>query len=275
MLELYYLEEADSVCSNRAVIALAEKEIEDWTPRYIKLLNEDHFQSDYLKLNPKAVVPTLVHDGKPIRESSIICDYIDELKPDPSLKPEGMVERAYMREWIKTSDEVGFPGVAALNFVTRFRSVIPIEKLESRWKKQTDLEKTLRQQSVMRTGMDSEWVLRGIVGWDQIFNKMEDALSDGRPWIMGDNLTLVEVCYAPLVKVLDMIKWLDIWFEGRPHVAQWWNNLGHRPSVLDLDEYEGHTADLNSDHAKAGLVLVDEARERLQKYNTERAEAAR
>jgi glutathione S-transferase len=63
MLELYYLKEADSVCSNRAVIALAEKGIEDWTPQYIKLLNEDHFESDYLKLNPKAVVPTLVRDG--------------------------------------------------------------------------------------------------------------------------------------------------------------------------------------------------------------------
>jgi glutathione S-transferase len=270
MLELYYLKEADSVCSNRAVITLAEKGIEDWTPRYIKLLNEDHFETDYLKINPKAVVPTLVHDGMPIRESSIICDYIDELKSDPPLKPESLIDRAYLREWIKESDEVGFPGVAALNFVTRFRSVIPVETLERRWKKQPDLEKTLRQQSVIRNGMDSEWVLRGIVGWDRIFKKMEDTLSDGRPWIMGDNLTLVETCYAPLVKVLDMIKWLDIWFDDRPNVARWWDNLGHRPSVLGLDEYEGHTADLNSDHAKAGLPLADEARDRLQKYNESR-----
>jgi len=272
-LELYYLKEADSVCSNRAVITLAEKGIEDWTPRYIKLLNEDHFQDDYLKMNPKAVVPTLIHDGKPVRESSIICDYIDELKSAPPLKPESLIECAYMREWIKTSDEVGFPGVAALNFVTRFRSVVPIEKLESRWRKQPDLEKTLRQQSVIRDGMESEWVLRGLVGWDQIFGKMEDTLSDGRPWIMGNNLTLVETCYAPLIKVLDMIKWLDIWFEGRPLVAQWWENLGHRPSVLNLDEYEGHTADLNSDHARAGLALVDKARELLQKYKADRAQA--
>ena len=270
MLELYYLKEADSVCSNRAVITLAEKEIDDWTPRYIKLLNEDHFQGDYLKMNPKAVVPTLVHDGNPIRESSIICDYIDELKPDPALKPTDLLQRAYMREWIKDSDEVGFPGVAALNFVTRFRSVIDVKKLESRWKKQPDLEKTLRQQSVIREGMDSEWVLRGLVGWDRIFKKMEDTLADDRPWIMGDNLTLVETCYAPLVKVLDMIKWLDIWFDGRPHVAQWWDNLGQRPSVLGLDEYDGHTADVNSDHAKAGLALVEDARERLQRYNADR-----
>jgi hypothetical protein len=103
---------------------------------------------------------------------------------------------------------------------------------------------------------------------------LEDTLSDGRPWVMGDNLTLVKVCYAPLVKVLDMIKWLDIWLEGRPHVSQWWDNFGHRPSVLNLDEYGGHTADTNSDYAKAGLGLVDEARDRFQKFNAERVEAA-
>ena len=38
-----------------------------------------------------------------------------------------------------------------------------------------------------------------------------------------------------------------------------------------LDEYEGHTADINSDHAKAGLALVDEARAKLEKYNAARA----
>ena len=54
MLELYYLKEADSVCSNRAVITLAEKRIDDWIPHYIKLLNEDHFESDYLKINPQS-----------------------------------------------------------------------------------------------------------------------------------------------------------------------------------------------------------------------------
>jgi glutathione S-transferase len=270
MLELYYLKEADSVCSNRVVITLAEKGIKDWTPHYIELLKEDHFESEYLSINPKAVVPTLVHNGTPVRESSIICDYIDELKSDPPLKPESLIERAHLREWIKDSDEIGFPGIAALNFVTRFRSAVPLETLERRWKKQPDLEKTLRQQSVIQKGMDSEWVLRGLVGWDRIFKKMEDTLSDGRPWIMGDTLTLVETCYAPLVKVLDMIKWLDVWFEHRPNVAQWWDNLGNRPSVLELDEYEGHTADLNSDHAKAGIVLVDEARDRLERYNASR-----
>ena len=75
MLELYYLEEADSICSNRAVMTLAEKGITDWTPHKIVLMDGDQFTPEYQALNTKSQVPTLVHDGKVIRESSIICRY--------------------------------------------------------------------------------------------------------------------------------------------------------------------------------------------------------
>ena len=116
MLELYYLEEADSICSNRALMTLAEKGIEDWVPRNLMLLNKDQFKLEYLKLNPKTQVPTLVHDGRVIRESSIICDYIDDLKPKPALKPKDLVEKSHLREWIKGSDESGYQATASLNF---------------------------------------------------------------------------------------------------------------------------------------------------------------
>ncbi len=37
------------------------------------------FDPEYRKLNPKGVVPTLVHDGKPVIELTLICEYIDRL----------------------------------------------------------------------------------------------------------------------------------------------------------------------------------------------------
>ena len=40
------------------------------------------------------MVPTLVHDGCVIVESTVICNYVDEVFPEPSLKPADMpVER--------------------------------------------------------------------------------------------------------------------------------------------------------------------------------------
>ena len=42
-------------------------------------------------------MPTLVHNGAAIRESTLICDYVDELYPDPPLKAAAPVARAYAR----------------------------------------------------------------------------------------------------------------------------------------------------------------------------------
>ena len=107
MLELYYFE--NSICSERVLMTLSEKQITDWVPRHVHLFKREQFDPEYLKLNPKAQVPTLVHDGEIIRESSLITDYLDDLYAESPLKPGKLVEINHMREWIKECDEVG-PG---------------------------------------------------------------------------------------------------------------------------------------------------------------------
>ena len=68
MLELYH--STNSVCAQKARIALAEKELP--YKEHLMTLGGDQFDPAYMKLNPNAVVPTLLHDGQPIIESSVI-----------------------------------------------------------------------------------------------------------------------------------------------------------------------------------------------------------
>ena len=75
MLELYH--SINSVCAQKARIALEEKGQK--AADHIMTLRGDQYEPAYLKLNPSGVVPTLVHDGVPITESSLILYYIDDV----------------------------------------------------------------------------------------------------------------------------------------------------------------------------------------------------
>ncbi len=79
-----------SNCSQRVRVALEERGVE-WTSHLIDLFRHEQLTDEYKEINPKGVVPTLIHDGKVITESSDIIEYIyRELSDDTG--PDGSVE---------------------------------------------------------------------------------------------------------------------------------------------------------------------------------------
>lgn len=79
MLELYHAH--ISTCSQKVRLCLAEKGLA-WTSHPIEFATGEHLRPAYLQLNPNGVVPTLVHDGRPVIDSSVICEYLEEIAPD-------------------------------------------------------------------------------------------------------------------------------------------------------------------------------------------------
>jgi glutathione S-transferase len=74
-------------------LCLAEKGL-SWENRFVDLIKLEHMTPQYLELNPNGLVPTLVHDGVPIYESTLINEYLDEVFQDVRLMPADPVERA-------------------------------------------------------------------------------------------------------------------------------------------------------------------------------------
>ena len=121
MLDLYH--HGSSVCAAKVRMVLAEKEL-PWTGHYLDILTGEQFDPEYLKLNPKGVVPTLVDNGEVIRESTLICEYLDEKFSTPSLKPDSPVGKVRMRYWTKFIDEYVHPMCAVLTFTASHRHII-------------------------------------------------------------------------------------------------------------------------------------------------------
>lgn len=264
MLELYYYE--NSICSERALMALAEKGIDDWVPHHLHLFKGEQFRAEYMKLNPKAVVPTLVHDGHVIRESALICDYIDDLGEANPLKPARPAEIARMREWIKDCDEYVFEAVGSLSFVSVFRSrmlAMAPEQRAEHWRKQKVLDRALRQVVCVEQGLDAPYVIRALATWERAWAHIEEALSDGRPWLMGRQFTLADLCYAPYIARIAGLQMLALFLDQRPLSRAWYERLSSRPSFTKADV--GPSRDEQELYAREGIKVVDGLRERLQR----------
>ncbi|HEY4943225.1 MAG TPA: glutathione S-transferase family protein [Rhizomicrobium sp.] len=55
-------------------------------------------KGDYLKINPLGRVPTLeLDDGRTLPESEVICEYLEDMYPTPTLRPADPWDRAQVR----------------------------------------------------------------------------------------------------------------------------------------------------------------------------------
>ncbi|MGH8237945.1 MAG: glutathione S-transferase family protein, partial [Steroidobacteraceae bacterium] len=106
---------AISTCSQKVRLALAEKGLQ-FTARSIDVPAKEHLTPWYLALNPNGVVPTLVHNGISIVDSSVICEYLDEVFPDPPLAPRDAVGRARMRAWLRYFEEAPTAAIRVPSF---------------------------------------------------------------------------------------------------------------------------------------------------------------
>jgi glutathione S-transferase len=74
-----------------------------------------------MKLNSNAVVPTLIHDGHVITESSLILYYLDDAFPENPLMPIAALDLVKVRMVNKFIDEYLHNSCMILTFATAFR----------------------------------------------------------------------------------------------------------------------------------------------------------
>jgi glutathione S-transferase len=222
----------NSICTQKVFLTLIEKGL-PWTSEYIDLFNNEQYRPDYLKLNPKGVVPTLLHDGNAIIESTLICEYLDQTFPEPPLVPAAAFARSQMRRWSKHIDEGVFEATREISFSAMFRDKMQNmtqEQRDGRFRNIGDPGRRARMISTYEQGCDSPFVGQGIFAFEKLFQEMEEALAAGQDWLVGTSFTLGDINVMPFAARLHYLSLLDVWIADRPRVRAWWERARSRPS---------------------------------------------
>jgi glutathione S-transferase len=228
VLELYH--NINSVCAQKVRIALEEKGQK--ANDHMMTLRGDQNEPAYMKLNPNGVIPTLVHDGQPIVESSLILYYIDDTFPEPPLMPREPLLRFKVRIYNKLIDEYLHNACTILTFATAFRPnflKMPRQAWLAEINKAPLKRRAEYKRSVIEHGLDSEFAVDALAQHQKLLSMMAQSLAGG-PYLAGDRFSNADCAVIPYILRLELLK-LDKMWAPYPAVAEWWARVRTRPSL--------------------------------------------
>jgi glutathione S-transferase len=186
----------------RSRIVLLEKDV----PHEVEFIDLANKPAWFLAISPMGRVPVLLVDDRPIFESMIINELLEELHPRPPLFPGDAVAKAEARSWIVFANDVLFAG-------------------------------TLPAMTALAGGYTGDALAKPLGAIRDGLAKLEPQVAAaGGPYFQGKAFTLVDAAYAPFFR-----RWREAerWggaetrlLAGFPAVSAWAEALLSRPSVV-------------------------------------------
>lgn len=245
-----------STCSQRVRFVLNAKGLA-FAEHRLDLFAGDQLKPDYLALNPNGVVPTLVHDGAVIIDSSVIMEYVEEVFPEtPRFVPENPVARATMRSLMRFIDEVPAPAIRVpsynLAFLPHFQAMS-----EEAFRAMAD-SKPLRREfllSMGRTGFPQADMDLSLKKLEQTVARMADAIAaSGGPFLQGLAPTLADISVMPVIVRMDDIRLAHLWAR-HPAVGAWLDAIRAQPAFRPT-YYTGSLLTEKYPHLRAQLAAA-------------------
>lgn len=227
MLTLYHHPASPSSAKVRFV--LQEKGV-PWEGAIVDLYQGEQFSTAYLAINEAAVVPTLVHDDRPVRESLVICEYLEEAFPTVPLAPADLASRARMRVWCKDIETFMSVSLAGTIFPANDRhelAKLAPERLDAYFEGHPNRRLAERRRAWMTEGYASPDARRAVLTYHKFLQKMEFQLGRSE-WLIGNSFSLADIETAPYIAVLELLQFQNWWADRFPHVRAWYEKIKAR-----------------------------------------------
>ncbi len=202
MLRLYHF--ALSPFSRKVRLCLAEKKIE------VELVEEKYWEksSEFLLRNPAGMVPVLRMDGRNLPESLPICEYLEDIYPEPCLIPKCPEGRYEMRRLINWFDD-------------KFHQEVTQKLLNERVVKKISGEGFPDSKNVKAGAKQIKYHLDYM-----------SMLLDERRWLAGDIMTMADFAAASHLSSLDYIS--DVDWNRSQIVKDWYAKVKSRPAFRSI-----------------------------------------
>jgi len=204
-------------------IVLLEKSLD------FELKTENYWQrrEEFLALNPAGDVPVMVEeDGQSISDSAAICEYLEEIAPEPQLFPGTPAERAEIRRLVAWFDG---------KFYSEVTRLLVGEKIMKRF-----LRGGAPNSEAIRAGKQNIHHHLDYVSW----------LTERRTWLAGPNFSIADIAAAAQISSVDYIG--DVPWDEPEDAKEWYARVKSRPSFRPIlaDHLPGepppkHYADLD------------------------------
>lgn len=201
---LHLLHFDHSSCSQKVRIVLRELRI-DYTAHHINLMRGEQRSDWYLGINPRGLVPTLIHDGIVHIESNDIIQYLDQqfASAETSLMP---------------------------------KSDSTLEEQQALLDLEDDLHSDLRFVTFTYLAPDPGHVLDGSVHCFDVISRIHSAFAQletalqSRPYLLGSRLTLADISWFI---TLYRLKSAGYPLSQHPHLAAYYARLCQRKILIE------------------------------------------
>ena len=202
MLRLYHV--PLSPFCRKVRLVLAEKKMD------VELIEERYWEQsmEFLRRNPAGKVPILRHEGALLTESTPICEYIEELNPEPSLIPKDAKARYEMRRLVSWFDD-------------KFHHEVTSNLLYERVNKKVSGQGFPDSKNIKEGARKIKYHL-DYMAW----------LLEHRRWLAGDTMTLADFAAAAHLSSLDYIS--DVDWSRSSVVKDWYAKIKSRPAFRNI-----------------------------------------
>ena len=218
-----------SACSQKLRIFFNIKKI-NWNSHVINLIKQEQFSKWFLGINPRGLVPTLVHDGDVHIESNEIMAYLDGVYKDNKLFPIDLIDE--INKDLAFEDSLHHD----LRRLT-FRYIIPHalgkknpsmidakEQFEGTIQGKADENKSkeiLFWKNHYQNGITDDEIIESANKFKNIYEDFDKTLKNQK-YLKGDEFTVVDLAWYVSTKRLAMA---GIPIEKYKNVQKWFSNL--------------------------------------------------